>query len=235
MGALMTTALFLSARSAIAAHSTHRALRMCISTSGKVPLPNSPPESPFSAFPIESDDTSSTDVLPDGSAEGGKSRSKRFEGYTRSEPKGDAYVRARELGVAMPCIILVNPFLDSNVGSVARAMLNFGLTELRLVDPVCDFKSANARAIAAGAVEILENAKVYKTVEECIGDLNRVMATTIRPRGMNQLIYTPEMAGELMVSSLHNVSSGVMFGRERSGLTNEEVALSDGIINIPAV
>lgn len=135
----------------------------------------------------------------------------------------------------MPCIILVNPFLDSNVGSVARAMLNFGLTELRVVDPICDIHSPNAKALAAGAVDVLENAKVFQTAEACVQDLNRVFATTIRPRGMTQLVYSPEVASKVIAESLHNCTTGIMFGRERSGLTNEEVALADGIIAIPSV
>ena len=135
----------------------------------------------------------------------------------------------------MPCIILVNPFLDSNVGSVARAMLNFGLTELRVVDPICDIHSSNARALAAGAVDVLEKAKVFPTAEACVQDLNRVFATTIRPRGMTQLVYSPEVAAKAMSETVHNCTTGILFGRERSGLTNDEVALADGIIAIPSV
>jgi len=82
----------------------------------------------------------------------------------------------------MPCIILVNPFLDMNVGSVSRAMLNFGLTELRIVDPRCDHLSDAARSLAAGSVELLEQAKVYATLKEAVADLQCVMATTVRPR-----------------------------------------------------
>lgn len=159
-----------------------------------------------------------------------------FEGFKPSETKVEAFLRSKELG-RLPCIILVNPYLDSNVGSVARAMLNFGLSELRVVDPQpgCNIQSENARALAAGAVEILDNAKIFPTLEACIADLNRVLATTIRPRGMTQLIYSPEVAADLVISSLHNTSTGILFGRERSGLTNEEVALADGIIAIPTV
>ena len=93
-----------------------------------------------------------------------------------------AYSEAAALNVKMPVIILVSPYLDQNVGSVSRAMLNFGLHELRVVDPRCDILSDNARALAAGSVEILENAKVYATCEECLADLQRVFATTVRPR-----------------------------------------------------
>jgi tRNA/rRNA methyltransferase len=148
------------------------------------------------------------------------------------EPKKDGYKSANELGFKMPCIILVNPFLDQNVGSVARAMLNFGLSELRVVDPVCDIRSDAARALAAGAAEVLEKAKVYPTVKECISDLNRVIATTIRPRYMSQTIFSPS-AGAAYALEQNGLSVGIMFGRERSGLTNDEIALADSILTIP--
>ena len=102
--------------------------------------------------------------------------------YQQPETKAVAYSEAAALNVKMPVIILVSPYLDQNVGSVSRAMLNFGLHELRVVDPRCDILSDNARALAAGSVEILENAKVYATCEECLADLQRVFATTVRPR-----------------------------------------------------
>ena len=102
--------------------------------------------------------------------------------YQQPETKALAYGEAAALDVKMPVIILVSPFLDKNVGSVSRAMLNFGLHELRVVDPRCDILSDDARALASGSVEILENAKVFATCEECLADLQRVFATTVRPR-----------------------------------------------------
>lgn len=108
----------------------------------------------------------------------------RFEGFRYQQPdtKRGAYAEAAASEILMPCIILVNPFLDQNVGSVSRAMLNFGLHELRVVNPRCDILSESARALAAGSVEILENAKLFPTIEECVADLQRVFATTVRPR-----------------------------------------------------
>lgn len=157
-----------------------------------------------------------------------------FGGFKQSESKAEAYLKATELNPSMPCIILVNPFLDSNVGSVARNMLNFGLHELRIVSPVCDISSESAKAMSAGAVEVLLNAKVFPSLEECVADLTRVFATTIRPRGMTQLIYTPEVAAEILVNATTSTTrTGILFGRERSGLTNDEVALADAIISIP--
>ena len=110
-----------------------------------------------------------------------------FRGYVQPRTKEGAFFKAAELS-NMPVIILVNPFLDQNVGSVARSMLNFGLTELRVVDPRCDIMSNNSKALAAGASDVLEYAKIFPTLKECISDLQVVMATTIRPRDMTQTI-----------------------------------------------
>ncbi len=115
----------------------------------------------------------------------------RFEGFRYQQPdsKQGAYSEAAASEVLQPCIILVNPYLDQNVGSVSRAMLNFGLHELRVVNPRCDILSDNARALAAGSVEILENAKLFPTIEECVADLQRVFATTVRPRCEYNTLY----------------------------------------------
>jgi tRNA/rRNA methyltransferase len=144
-----------------------------------------------------------------------------FDGYHQTATKTGAYEIAASSKIVMPCIILVNPFLDQNVGSVSRAMLNFGLTDLRIVDPRCDIQSESARALAAGSVQILENAKVFPTLKECVADLQRVMATTVRPRHMTQMIYTPSAASKIAISKDSEVKVGIMFGTERSGLTNE--------------
>lgn len=157
-----------------------------------------------------------------------------FSAYRKeSDPKIDGYRSAIELDFKMPCVILVNPFLDQNVGSVARAMLNFGLSELRVVNPVCDIRSENAKSLAAGAFEVLENAKVFDSLKECVSDLNRVIATTIRPRYMSHTIYSPS-AGAAYALEQNGLNVGIMFGRERNGLTNEEIALADSIISIPS-
>lgn len=157
-----------------------------------------------------------------------------FDGYRQTATKTGAYDIAASSKTIMPCIILVNPFLDQNVGSVSRAMLNFGLTELRVVDPRCDILSENARALAAGSVQILENAKIFPTLKECVADLQRVMATTVRPRHMTQMVYTPSSAAKVAIAENCNDKVGIMFGTERSGLTNEDVAEADAIISIPS-
>lgn len=161
-------------------------------------------------------------------------------GMTSSTSKKEAFSAAKFASPSLPCIILVNPYLDQNVGSVSRAMLNFGLTDLRVVDPQpqCDIRSEQARALAVGSVEVLDNARIFATLAEAIGDLNRVMATTIRPRSMTQIIYTPEAAADIAVQSKAEIEkdgqlkTGILFGRERSGLTNDEVALADSIVTI---
>lgn len=157
-----------------------------------------------------------------------------FEGYSQPETKRGAYEAAVASPLLMPVIILVNPFLDQNVGSVARAMLNFGFHELRIVNPRCDILSEGALALAAGAVDVLHNAKVYQSLEDCSSDLQRIMATTVRPRHMTQMVLTPSAAAQESLKLDNSVKCGIMFGRERSGLTNEEVALADTIISIPS-
>lgn len=164
----------------------------------------------------------------------------KWDGYSQPLTKEGAYAAAAAGTAQMPVIILVNPFLDQNVGSVSRAMLNFGMVELRVVDPNCNILSEHALALAAGSAEILQNAKVFSTLSEAIADLQRVMATTIRPRHMTQVVYTPAAAAKEAVNRPISssdalgatVKTGILFGRERSGLTNDEVAMADSIITI---
>eukprot|EP00746_Dinoflagellata_sp_MGD_P033079 gnl/MRDRNA2_/MRDRNA2_17881_c0_seq1.p1 gnl/MRDRNA2_/MRDRNA2_17881_c0~~gnl/MRDRNA2_/MRDRNA2_17881_c0_seq1.p1 ORF type:complete len:331 (+),score=37.55 gnl/MRDRNA2_/MRDRNA2_17881_c0_seq1:150-1142(+) len=167
--------------------------------------------------------------------------SESFKGYVPTGTKTGAYDIAKDsISSRLPCIILVSPFLDINVGSVSRAMLNFGMTDLRVVDPVCDIKSEQARAAAVGSDDVLNNARIFQTLKEAIADLHRVMATTVRTRDMTQMILTPQAAAATAVQSAsidddgtEPVKTGIIFGRERGGLTNDEVALADSIINIP--
>jgi tRNA(Leu) C34 or U34 (ribose-2'-O)-methylase TrmL len=154
-----------------------------------------------------------------------------FQGYEHAAEKASAYENAKASNIPMPVIILVNPFLDQNVGSVARAMLNFGLTELRVVSPECNVTSTQAIAVSSGADDILKNAKLYETLTHAISDLQRVFATTVRLRNMNKLIYTPRGAAEIIVNQSiptsadqsSNIKYGVVFGSETNGLRNQEV------------
>lgn len=130
-----------------------------------------------------------------------------------------------------PAFILVRPQLAENIGSAARAMMNCALSDMRLVDPDDDHLCSRALATASGADEILYGAKVFKTVEDAVGDLHKVYATTGRARDMIKPVFTAEgMVND--VKSL-NAKCGVLFGPERTGLENDDVALADAIVNIP--
>ncbi len=133
-----------------------------------------------------------------------------------------------------PVVILVNPQLGENIGTAARAMANFGLSELRLVDPREAWPNEKARRAASGADWIIEGARVFDTLQEAIADLHRVYATTARPRGMTKTVITPEEAGrEMHARVAKGQKMGLLFGRERWGLTNDEVSLADVIITAP--
>ncbi len=133
-----------------------------------------------------------------------------------------------------PVIILVHPQIAQNIGKTARAMLNFSLTDLRLVAPQADHLSRDARALSAKADSVLENAKVYGTTKEAIADLHRLYATTARHRDMVALHTTPREAASLMVrQQAEGQKVGILFGPEYAGLTNEDVALCDATISVP--
>jgi tRNA/rRNA methyltransferase len=138
-------------------------------------------------------------------------------------------------GVSGPAIILASPQLGENIGAAARAMLNFGLTDLRLVNPRDGWPNKKAEAMAAGADSVLKATRVFSSMEEAVGDLCLVFATTGRDRLMSKRVATPdeavaELAGELAARR----PCGVMFGAERMGLTNEELVLADAILTVPS-
>lgn len=133
-----------------------------------------------------------------------------------------------------PVIILVEPQLGKNIGSTARVMLNFGLTDLRLVRPRDGWPNPEAEPSAAGAGALLRKVKVFSTTEAAIGDLNRVFATSARSHDMVKSIYTPHGALEsLSKSAFQNQKVGVLFGGERCGLCSEDVALCEALLKIP--
>lgn len=142
----------------------------------------------------------------------------------------------RELAQAMrtPAIILSHPQIGENIGAAARAMLNFGLTDLRLVRPREAWPNKKADATAVGAVSVLEAARVFGTVEEAVGDVGLVFATTGRDRLMSKRVVTPDEAvAELAAELKQDRPCGILFGAERMGLTNEEVVLADAILTVP--
>ena len=133
-----------------------------------------------------------------------------------------------------PVIILVEPQLAENIGAAARAMLNCGLTELRLVQPRPEWPSERARATAAGAEAVLDAAGVFRSVGEATSDLQRVYATTGRGRDLVKLVMTPPQAvAEMRVELGRGERVGVLFGPERTGLLNDDVALADTVVTVP--
>ena len=130
-----------------------------------------------------------------------------------------------------PIIVLVRPQLGQNIGKAARAMLNFGLTELRLVAPRDGWPNPEAGPAASGADIVLEQAQVFETAAEAVGDCNLVFASTVRRRDLVMPVIGPEqMAGEIAASAGR---SAILFGPERSGLETEEVALANAIVTVP--
>lgn len=136
-----------------------------------------------------------------------------------------------------PCVVLVRPQLAVNIGTAARAMANFGLSDLRLVAPregwpLTGHSRDLATAAAAGAAGLLGSVRVFSTVEEAIGDLQTVYATTARERGQDKPVLLPS---EAMPTAVHRSDErcGILFGPERTGLDNDEIVLADAIITFP--
>lgn len=133
-----------------------------------------------------------------------------------------------------PCIILVEPQMGENIGACARAMLNCGLTDLRLVRPRDGWPNDKAWASASGADMVLESARLYPSAAEAVADLNVVYATTVRTRDMIQEFVTPRRAAAQLRDHYNaDHKTGVMFGPERSGLTNEDLTLAEKLISVP--
>lgn len=130
-----------------------------------------------------------------------------------------------------PVVVLVQPQLGQNIGKAARAMLNFGLTEMRLVAPRDGWPNPDAGPAASGADLVLEQARVFGTVAEAIADCSQVFASTVRKRD----IVTPVVGPEQMAAAIHSSAgrSAILFGPERSGLATEDVVLASHIVTVP--
>jgi tRNA/rRNA methyltransferase len=133
--------------------------------------------------------------------------------------------------VSEPIIVLVRPQLGENIGKAARAMLNFGLTELRLVSPRDGWPNPSAGPAAAGADLVLEKAEVFETLADAVADCAHVYATTVRKRGVTKPVLTPEQAARAVHTDQGR--SAFVFGPERSGLETEDVALARAIVTVP--
>jgi tRNA/rRNA methyltransferase len=133
-----------------------------------------------------------------------------------------------------PVVILVEPQLGENIGMVARAMANFGLSRLRLVNPRDGWPSDKARAAASKADHVIDGVLVFDTLEAAIADLTFVFATTARERDGFKPVRGPVEAGRILRQRVSSEqATGILFGRERFGLSNEEVSLADEIVTFP--
>jgi tRNA/rRNA methyltransferase len=131
-----------------------------------------------------------------------------------------------------PVIVLVRPQLGENIGKAARAMLNFGLVEMRLVTPRDGWPNPQAGPAASGADIVLEQAKVYESVADAVADCAQVYATTVRKRGVTKPVVTPEEAArEIHADTVGRAA--FLFGPERSGLETDDVAIARKIVTVP--
>jgi len=133
-----------------------------------------------------------------------------------------------------PAMILIRPQMGENIGGAARAMWNFGLDRMRLVAPRDGWPNQKAVAMASGAGRLLDRAGLFETTEGALADCNFVFATTARHRGLTKPVMTPERAmahTRALIASGQKV--GIMFGPERAGLENEDVARANAIISVP--
>ncbi|MGD9868390.1 MAG: RNA methyltransferase [Hyphomicrobiales bacterium] len=152
----------------------------------------------------------------------------------RTARRGSAPAPYPEGAPASPAVILVEPQLGENIGAAARAMANFGLEDLRLVAPRDGWPNETAIAAAAGGAWVAEGAKVYGTLEEAVADLHFVCATTARPREMLKPVLKPDTAvAEFNRRAREGQCCGLLFGRERDGLSNDHISLADAIVTAP--
>lgn len=136
--------------------------------------------------------------------------------------------------MSAPVVILVEPQLAENIGMTARAMANFGLSELRLVAPRNGWPKKGVREAASGATHVLDRASLHATAAEAIADLHVVLATTARARDQMKRVLGPDEAmTEAAASIAESRRVGILFGRERTGLSNDEVSLADAIVTFP--
>jgi tRNA/rRNA methyltransferase len=138
------------------------------------------------------------------------------------------------IAAGAPAIILIEPQLGENIGTTARAMLNCGLTEMRLVKPRDGWPNPYAQAAASGADVVLEGATLFATAEEAVADLEHVYATSARPRDMIKPVVHPRrLAAELRRAQGVQAPTGILFGPERTGLRNEHLVLAESLVEVP--
>ena len=163
-------------------------------------------------------------------------QSSRLRLTTARSERGDALQEAADMAAAPapappPVIVLVRPQLGENIGKAARAMLNFGLAEMRLVAPRDGWPNPDAGPSAAGADMVLVNAAVFDTLAQAVADCAHVYATTVRKRGVTKPVMAPDEAARAIHAAPGR--SAIVFGPERSGLETDEVALARTILTVP--
>ncbi len=135
---------------------------------------------------------------------------------------------------APPAIILSQPQMGENVGAAARAMKNFGLSELRLIAPKFEWPNDRAQMLASGAGDILNAATLYPDAAAALSGFNLILATTARGRDIPREVLTPaEAAARLRQAASRGLKTAILFGGERAGLDNDEISLCDALITIP--
>ncbi len=133
-----------------------------------------------------------------------------------------------------PVVVLVEPQLGENIGAAARAMANFGLSRLRIVKPRQGWPNDKARMMATGGSRIIDAAALYDTLEAALADCSFVLATTARAHDQAKPVVGAAQAAELMAPRIAAGGTvAILFGRERNGLENDEVALADCIVTLP--
>jgi tRNA/rRNA methyltransferase len=151
-----------------------------------------------------------------------------------AEGEGAKARGGREALSSAPVVILVRPQLGENVGAAARAMLNFGLTELRLVRPQCGWPNVKALNAASGATEVLNRIALFERVADATADLERLYATTARGRELPKPVLSAAEAARACRAELAaGRRVGLLFGPERTGLENDELILADAVLSIP--
>lgn len=135
--------------------------------------------------------------------------------------------------MSLPAIILVKPQMGENIGAAARVMLNFGLTDLRIIAPRDGWPNPKAEDMSAGAIEVIKNAKVYDKTADALEDITHLYATTARLRDMVKPTYNARETAEEIATLSGTSKAAIMFGAERSGLENDDVVLANAVVTIP--
>ncbi len=133
-----------------------------------------------------------------------------------------------------PAIVLVRPQMGENIGAAARAMWNFGLDRMRIVSPRDGWPNQRAVAMSSGAGRLLDEATLHDSVADAVGDCSFVLATTARPRGLTKPVLSPERAMQMAAEKIAaGEKVGVLFGPERAGLENDDIARANAIVSVP--